>query len=83
MEDASRAIAGAPLTNNNYDQAVNLPKKHFGQPSTIINAHMQALLVPLSPSYQLTSLQLFYDSMENLVRGLGSLGNHMKPMEIC
>ena len=57
--DASRAIAGFPLTNNNYEQAVNLLKERFGQPSKIINAHMQALLDRSSPSYQLTSLQLF------------------------
>ena len=72
--DASRAIAGFPLTNNNYEQAVNLLKERFGQPSKIINAHMQALLDLPSPCYQLSSLQLFYDSMENHVRGLGSLG---------
>ena len=72
--DASRAIAGFPLTNSNYEQAVNLLKERFGQPSKITNAHMQALLDLPSPSYHLTSLQSFYDSMESHVRGLGSLG---------
>ena len=71
--DASRAIAGFPLTNNNYEQAVNLLKERFGQPSKIINVHVQALLDLPSPCYQLSSLQLFYDSMKNHVRGLGSL----------
>ena len=50
--DASRAIAGFPFTNNNYEQAVNLLKERFGQPRKIINAHIQALLDLLSPSYQ-------------------------------
>ena len=81
MGDASRALAGFPLTNNNYEQAVNLLKKRFGQPSKIINAHMQALLDLSSPSYQSTSLQLFYDSMENHVRGLGSLGKSHETYE--
>ena len=39
-----------------------------------INAHMQALLDLLKPVYELSSLQVFYDTMENHVRGLESLG---------
>ena len=42
--EASRAIAGLPLTSVNYDHAVALLKVHFGQPQKIINAHMQALV---------------------------------------
>ena len=72
--DASRAIAGFPLSNVNYEQAIKLLKERFGQPSKIISAHMQALLDIASPINQLTSLQLFYDTMENHVRGLESLG---------
>ena len=83
MGDALRAIAGFPHTNNNYEQAGNLLKGHFGQPSKIINAHMQVLLDLPNTSNQLSSLQLFYDSMENHVRGLGHLENHTKPVEIC
>ena len=58
----------------NYKQAVNLLKEHFGEPKKIISVHMQALLDRLNPVYQLSSLQLFYDTMENHVRGLESLG---------
>ena len=72
--DASRAIAGFPLSNVNYEQAIKLLRERFGQPSKIISAHMQALLDIASPANQLTSLQLFYDTMENHVRGLESLG---------
>lgn len=35
---------------------------------------MQALLGIASPANQLTSLQLFYDTMDNPIRGLESLG---------
>ena len=71
--DALRAIAGFPLSNVNYEQAIKLLKERFAQPSKIISAHMQALLDIANPANQLTSLQLFYDTMENHVRGLESL----------
>ena len=72
--DASRAIAGFPLTNNNYKQAVDLLKARFGEPQKIINNHTQALLNLPNPTNDITSLQQFYDSMETHVRGLASLG---------
>ena len=40
MVDALRAVAGFPLTNNNYDQVVNLLEEQFGQPTKTVNAHM-------------------------------------------
>ena len=72
--DAASAIAGFPLTNNNYKQAVDLLKTRFGEPQKIINNNMQALLNLPNPSNDLTNLQQFYDSMETHVRGLASLG---------
>ena len=72
--DASRAIAGFPLTDSNYEQAVDLLKTRFGESQKIINSHMQALLNLPNPSNDLTSLQQFYDSMETHVRGLVALG---------
>lgn len=74
MEDASRAVTGFPLTNRNYEQAITLLRERFGQSNKIINAHMQALLDLPKPVYELSSLQAFYDTMENHVRGLESLG---------
>lgn len=62
--DASRAIAGFPLTNNNYAQAIDLLKTRFGEPQKIISTHMQALLKLPNPTSELTSLQQFYDTME-------------------
>ena len=74
MGDASRAVTGFPLTNSNYEQAITLLRERFGQPNKIINAHMQAFLDLPKSVYELSSLQVFYDTMENHVRGLESLG---------
>ena len=40
--EASRAIAGFPLTSANRCQSVDLLKDKFGQPQRIINAHAHA-----------------------------------------
>lgn len=74
MVDALRAVAGFPLTNNNYDQVVNLLEEQFGQPTKTVNAHMWALLDLTTPSYHLSSLQTFHDTLENHVQGLDALG---------
>ena len=72
--DAARAISGFPLPNDNYTKAVQLLKERFGNASKVINAHMQSLLDLPNPKHELTSLQLFYDTMESHIRGLQSLG---------
>ena len=77
--DAARVIARLPLTGVNYNNAMSLLIERFGQPHKIINAHMQALLVIPNPVSFLSSLQLFYESIEGHVRGLAALG---KPEEL-
>ena len=72
--DASRVVAGFPLTNTSYNQSVALLKNRFGQPHKLVNAHLQALLHLPNPSNTLTSLQLFHDSVEGHIRSLASLG---------
>lgn len=69
-------MAGFPLINNNsyYEQAVDPLNERFGQPNKIVSAHMQTLLDLLNSTYQLSSLQTFYDTLENHVRGLDTLG---------
>ena len=42
--DASRVVAGFPLTHASYNQSVTLLKSRFGQSHKLIVAHMQALL---------------------------------------
>ena len=53
---------------------VNLLKERFGQPNKIVTGHKQVLLHLPNPTYQLSSLQTFYEKLENHVRGLGALG---------
>jgi hypothetical protein len=72
--DASRAIAVFPLTNHNYTKAIQLLKERFGNPTKVINAHMQSLPDLQNPNYELASFQLFYDTMENHIMGLELLG---------
>ena len=76
--DAARVIAGLPLTSVNYNNAMSLLTERLGQPHKIINAHMQALLDIANPASSLSSLQLFYDTIEGHIRGLAVLG---KPEE--
>ena len=72
--DASRAIAGLPLTDANYDHAMALLTERYGQSHKIVHAHMQALLEITTPTNSLSSLQLFYDTIEAHIRGLAALG---------
>ena len=72
--EAARAISGFPLTNTNYEQAIALLNKRFGQSYKIVNAHMQALLNIPTPTNSLTSIRQFHDTIENHMRGLSALG---------
>ena len=72
--DASRAIAGLPLTEANYDHAIALLTQRYGQSHKIVQAHMQALLEINTPTSTLASLQLYYDIMESHIRELAALG---------
>ena len=73
-DGAERVIAGLPLTSANYVKSIQLLKERFAQPHKIINARMEALLNLPSPTDHLSSLRLFYDSVETHIRGLESLG---------
>ena len=74
--DASRTIAGLPLTEINYDNAIELLTncKKYGQPHKIVQTHVQTLIEISSPTNSLSSLQLFYDISESHIRGLTALG---------
>jgi len=72
--DAARTIAGLPLTDSNYQHAITLLQDRYGQHHKIVNAHMQALLEMSSPSNSLSSLHIFYDTIESHIQGLSSLG---------
>ena len=72
--DAAREIAGLPLTDGNYVHSIALLEDRYAQPHKLVNAHMKALLEMPSPTSNLASLRIFYDSVEGHIRGLSSLG---------
>ena len=63
--DAARAIDGLPLSELNYTHSIALLQSHFGQPHKLVNAHMKALLDMPSPTNNLATLCMFYDSVES------------------
>lgn len=58
------------FTRTNYDNAIELLTKKYGQPHKII----QALIEINGPTDSLSSLQLFYVTIDSRVRGLTVLG---------
>ena len=74
--DAERAIAGNPISGNNYTRAIETQKDRFGQPYKVINAHMLALLGLPRPSNHVNTLRSFYDKMETNIRALEALGKY-------
>ena len=63
---AERVNAGLPLTSANYARSIQFLKERSSQPHKIINAPMEALLNIPSPTDHLSSLRLFYNSVETL-----------------
>ena len=74
-EPAYSAIAGLSLTEANYEAALELLKKRYGQRQTIINSHIDAILKiePLQNSADISQLRKFYDTVEQHYRGLKAL----------
>ena len=72
--EASRVIAGHPLSNLNYHHSVSLLGNRYGQPHKIISAHVQTLIELARPTNQLESLEQFHVTVESHVRCLQSLG---------
>ena len=69
--DAAKTIDGLP---QNYQPTIELLQDRFGQPHKLIDAHMKAFMYMASPTNSLSSLHLFYDSIESRICGLRSLG---------
>ena len=67
-------IAGLTLTSANYQNAMDLLQKRYGQPHKLISAHMRGLWELPHPSHELSSLRNFYDTLESQIRGLQALG---------
>ena len=71
---ASRAIAGLPITEENYNAAVDIINKRFGKPQQLISAHMDELLKISTCSTDKTcQLRYLYDKLNVNIRGLEAL----------
>lgn len=67
-DEAACAIAGLPITSDNYIEATELLKERFGQKQVLINAHMESLINSPSPMNNKTNLREFYDTCESNIR---------------
>ena len=78
VKSASEAISGLSLTAANYDEAIAILKRRFGNKQLIINKHMETLINITSIKSGLTGntqpLRQLYDLIESQVRSLKSLG---------
>jgi len=57
---AATVILGLPLSESNYQRAVDLLKERFGQKQVLINAHMGALLKSPSATNDVKNLRSLY-----------------------
>ena len=73
---ALEAISGLNLTSSNYDEAVEILQKRFGNKQLIINKHMEQLLNidSVASQHDVKGLRQLYDVIESNVRSLKSLG---------
>ena len=76
VKSAEDAIEGLALTAANYEEAVAILKKWFGNPQLIISKHMEELMSTdaVSSVQDIVALRHMYDKVEVHVRGLRSLG---------
>ena len=77
LEKSARdSISGLALTADNYDQAVSILEKRFGNKQMIIHRHMDILLgiEGVSAASNLVALRKLYDKVESNVRSLEALG---------
>ena len=70
------AIAGLTLSAANYQEAVEILRKRFGNKPLIISKHMETLLnaEPVTSDQSLKELRHLYDKTESHLRSLKSLG---------
>ena len=73
---ALEAISGLTLTGDNYDEAIEILQKRFGNKQLTINKHMEQLLNvdSVTSPYDVKGLRHLYDVIESNVRSLTSLG---------
>jgi len=73
---ASESVSGLRLTAANYNEAVSILQRRFGNTQQIVSKHMEALLnlEEVTSQYNLKALRHLHDLVESQVRGLRSLG---------
>ena len=73
---AESAISGLPLTEDNYETAIDILRDRFGKPQLLISNHMEALLkLPIVSSvHETKNLRGLYDKIEINIRSLKALG---------
>ena len=73
---AAEAISGLRITATNYDGAIAILQKRFGDKKQIIAKHMDTLinLDAVASQNNIKVLRQLYDSIEAQVRGLKALG---------
>ena len=73
--EAQHTISGLSLTNDNYNEALNLLKNRIGINQVVISAHMNILVkLPSVNNEDVKALRKFYDDVESHVRSLSTLG---------
>ena len=70
------AVAGLSLTSANYQNAIAILKKRFGNTQQIKAKHMEILMTiePVSSSRDLKALRKLHDLVESQVRSLSAIG---------
>ena len=73
---ALEAVAGLSLTATNYQDAIAILKKRFGNVQQIKAKHMEILMTiePVSSSRDLKALRKLHDLVESHVRSLSAIG---------
>ena len=74
--DAAQTISGFQITSKNYDEAIELLEKRFGNKQIIISRHIEDLmqLPKVSTNDDLRGLRILYDKLETTTRSLKSIG---------
>ena len=73
---AAQTLAGLQISNDSYDEAIELLEKRFGNKQVIITSFMDSLreLPKISTSDDIRRLRILYDKTEAAVRSLKSVG---------
>ena len=71
---ALEAISGLTLTGSNYDEAIEILRRRFGNKQLIINKHMEQLLNTdgVTSQHDVKGLRSLYDVIESNVHSLNS-----------